>query len=1247
MFWGIVFAMVAFITCIQFTWFQKTCIWTALHCFFKDVQVSNYQSSYNSITVDKISGQNKTIRFSLNNFSLHWKPWELLLKQKLHVQDLKGHFNVVQHGSGKNNTSIISNLSKLTEPTENSKALLGFRHKEDISRRYSFLNALQPPIKMHINQLQLSGEISSDELVIKSLILQLKDIRPDAEGEGQCTAFVSFKTPSDPLFAKFDGKLSVNFDPTGFLQTLRCGGSIHLKNKYTKFHPIKISARVSGTKAATEENLKVEIHYGQANDFILEGRYLKSTDHIMALKWQTICDHSFMQLLYKQPPTLSVLCEGDCYLNRKTLVWDSHNYVSIWAKNFELIDPSLKSLPPLSLKILLDTAFDASHIAIKQASLLLKKKGSSQTFVLARSLQQLNYHYGRGLQVPSEKESQVFELIFQKTPFELFNPYLQPHGYQLHGSLESGSFHVTWDDKEKNWLFSTIQPIRAFLQKATFNKADILSDLRLNMNGSCSLKEDLSQLEHKSDVLLTDSKFTPFFTFSSRRKLCFSKQKLSEEEGGGSLTFNALLAKDCINLAPFHIQISPDLALNADYLWTNNLKTISIQNLSLHAHSASQNTPWLDIQTKQALHLDASLENKHEDGELLSVQAHQCPLDLVQYGDVKFSGSLSYLAKLSVESQVLQWASQSPFKLENGRIFWQKDRGITLKECSGSIEGKYGAKAWDFQLKDLTAVDAGSPLIQGQLQVGNKVNQWTTTGQLTIDLTEICKQPFATPYPGYVGNIQTHWQWDDDKKIANSHINVALMDHPVIADAQVAFVEDLQQTKKLQANLELRKEKRVSDIAIDGTLDAKNSINAQLTSQAIYAIDILDLVGYLQTLKIRHFPSKPVSTADTAGITTAEAIAMRISPSQRNVNNKDSLSLDEKSMMLALSSVKEPGQKQPSKEPHLPESERKWCDFTGNCTGQLKSIYLQQNLVGENLTTTVEMHPAGLTLKNLTGKLLQGEIEANAQYQREKEPLLVCNAKGTNLNLNQLWTHIGSLNGALTSHGQLSGTGDFSLECTLLRNHFPSLRGHLNITAKDGDFEPLTNVSATVQAFLGLTTAVGLLAGGNASGLGKLGFLSSYLQKIPFQVLSLNLQRNEDDKILAQAEGRNADFGVQAQGIFFTDFTLDSWKKQLFQCQLNFSAPETSQLLKYFDFDVQNKDAYGYGKGPQCSIDGTLGKPNYSALKRLILSGDRTSGAEEQTSANTSKPRTTPSSRKARSRGGASPAKALLTSSKK
>ena len=83
------------------------------------------------------------------------------------------------------------------------------------------------------------------------------------------------------------------------------------------------------------------------------------------------------------------------------------------------------------------------------------------------------------------------------------------------------------------------------------------------------------------------------------------------------------------------------------------------------------------------------------------------------------------------------------------------------------------------------------------------------------------------------------------------------------------------------------------------------------------------------------------------------------------------------------------------------------------------------------------------------------------------------------------------------------------------------------------------------------------------------------------------------------ANVRNTDLAIELKGSAETRPFTD-WKQQPFTCDLQFRAPKNSEFLNYFSFNPQKTDANGYAEGPRCTVDGTLGKPNYLALTELL-----------------------------------------------
>jgi len=118
-------------------------------------------------------------------------------------------------------------------------------------------------------------------------------------------------------------------------------------------------------------------------------------------------------------------------------------------------------------------------------------------------------------------------------------------------------------------------------------------------------------------------------------------------------------------------------------------------------------------------------------------------------------------------------------------------------------------------------------------------------------------------------------------------------------------------------------------------------------------------------------------------------------------------------------------------------------------------------------------------------------------------------------------------------------------------------------------------------------------------GTGAIEFLSNYAKTIDFSKFALNLQRDAAKPIVFQGNITNADLAIDVNGQVSTDFSRPLDQQNLL-CKVQFSAPQQSPFNDHFTFEANNRTELGYGIGPRCMIDGTLGKPNYGGLTELL-----------------------------------------------
>jgi len=1129
------------------SWVQRFCLSTILHCYFKEVVIEDYHGGLASISANKISAKGKNQSFEIKDFKLEWAPWRLMFFRELRVYRLQGHLNL----------ECAQNFLPKDNVCEAGWGIKLFGKKED---KFSFLNRLQPPVKLNLDQVNINLNGRYRDICWNNVHVELKNVKPGQMGECQYTATVSVPLNSDKINAQINGSLQTSLNEKSRLCSIKCNGGANISNNEKKLPKIIYTVLVGGKDASTQEYLKLAIHCGQANDFTLLGESFTTTDRVYDFKWQGIFDHSLLKIFFPQyTPVLSLLAEGDCYLKRKSLTWVSHTYLSAWAKHFEVFDPSLKMLPSLSFKANLDADFDASGINFKQYKLAVKEKGAQRLFFDLNGLQSLVYKYKTGFEKP-KKDSQLAEINFYEIPFEVFNPYLQRYKYQIRGCLNTGTLNFSWDSNKNQWNLSTLQPLYFHIQNLDFDGQKLLANVDGHIKEQCAFQKDMSMVEFNSDVLLTDTKFMPFFKFAPKGYIRFSKGKCSLQVDG-VVNFNHYYAKDLLHLESLNVKVHPELCLDGNYDIYYNDDKISLKKLNVNLRSALEYKQWLSLNLLQHFTFSQKNWTKFDNlGRILTLKCNNCPINLVEAGELSLNGNLCCNSEISLDSGAIKLVSQEPLQVDQLQVAYKKQDVLNLKQAKLTAQGQCSKEAWSCNLSDIDILsnEKGDALLSGHVNVDGKSNNVVNTeGQFKLNLDLLSMQPFALKYPGFIGTISGHWDCSDKERIANGCFNVGCLDFPLNVDVKMSYDFKPKDMHHLKSVVELRDKDHVSDVSLDFNMDEKGRFDGHMNSEKVFLKDLLATIVAGQKLTTSFIKTKNLPKIDSS---------------------------DASESILKPAASKDKGK----------------VEFKGVCDFKFKSVVAGDEVLRE-LVGDIDVKKDTIVLKELKGWLCDGAIHGNGQYSFvEADSGMKVSMNGEEIQLSKLWSIPGELGYPLEKYGQITGKMNFDINGYGDVKNPRTLRGGISLKADDGDFRIINNASMAGQMLGGLTTSLGLALGANFSGMSTVGFLTSYLKSIPFNVAELDVQRSTDDRVDVKTSLLNNDFAFYTDNTFATEKNKN-WKDQSFVSRLQLNASKASAWMNYFDFDTDNSDALGYCQGPSCTIDGTLAKPNYSALLGLII----------------------------------------------
>ena len=1130
--------LVLLLLAVRSSFVQEFCLKTALKSRFQTVQFNNFHGGTSSITVEHILLKNKNEAFTLSNVKLDWNPWQLLFKRTLFIQNLQLQLSI--------------DLQQI--PTASTVRTAGIGLSKDASGTFSFLQPLQLPVKLHIDKADLRIDGHLPHCNLQQLQMHIRGLTPNATGTLKYE--LSAETPFQRTFlnVQTEGTLKVQTDAKGMFGALSLNGKLNLKNGAKEIPALTYDGSVLRAQPYPKEHLRFSLRCGQANEVILSGETLKTADHEVDFKAQILFDHTLPQL-FEIPgiPTLSVLSEGTFGLHRKTHRWNHRLHISIWAKDFDTQTEA--TLPALSLKAQLEAESDSQQLNLKQCNLQLKEKGTEHTFFTAHSLQPLTYDFKNGFRYASKENAQLLTIVCYEVPLEIINPYLQTYGYRLQSNLDGGQVSVIWNEKEKHFRLDTTEPIVLKLKSLQKGETPIVTDVQGKLQGHCVVNRDGSNLQYKGDVTVTDAQRVPFLTVFSKGTYQ-SKTNEAHFSSDGTLNFNYHLAKNSLNLAPFQWELHPELNINATCQigkeHKKGIDTWTIRDFQTDIGSAATEQTWASVQFQQPLTIENDAFISENAQPFADVRIQQLPLDIIRYPDVKLDGTLSLEGTLSAQRGALLWRSKADEILTDVKASFKGNPCVDLSRVfSGEIFASFHFKdGWSLDVKTLQAYTPKQPdpLLKTQLQCQGKEAQLTATeGQYDLSLDALSLQPFALPYPNLSGTIAGNWQWDGTQKTVHSSLDASCADLPLSVELQADYALQPDAVHVLDGELELKHENHVNDLAFQQRLDAQNHLSGHVVSRQVFLQDLIGMGIGIQNL-VSSLPKKVAPSA-----TDTKPVSLIHSPNQKSKTHP----------------------------------------FQSTCDFEFQSV---ADLEIRNLLGRFEYNPERINLELSKGAFCQGSLEGNGTFALPTNDLS-CNLSFKNINLETLWKLPEMFQYSLAPYGQLSGNASCSLELSGKPSDLQTLNGHLGIRATDGLFQP--KLSNTGQVLSGAATIFGAFTGSILPKAGAVGFLSSYARSIPFSNLKLNVDRAKSQPVSFAANVRNADLAIDFKGSAETRPFTD-WKQQPFSCDLQFRAPKNSEFLNYFSFNPQKTDENGYAEGPRCTVDGTLGKPNYLALTELL-----------------------------------------------
>ncbi len=1120
-----------------------------LRCNYKDITIENFHGGTTKISWDKILCKKEKVALTISHFELKWHPWCLLFSRTLSIETLNGDIAYV-------GTPFSLKSSHLEQA--------GWFSSGNGTKTYSILKSLQSPIKLDVASVGLNLAFETKGIHLKEGHLSLQDLHPGQTGTFRYSGKI---TLPQQINIATHGEFLLQASKKGAWEKIRCSGEIRTSRKRTHYPRLNFNGIIDGTASTTKEEIKAEIHCGQANDFLLTGECVKDSDRVYDFKWQGFFDHSMLKFLnVSSRPILSILTEGNCVFNRKHQVWSTHTNLSAWGKHFESVHPSLKSLPCLSFKAQLDADIGTKELDLKQYKFVLKEKGASRLFLDVTSLHPLTYIYkGNKFGLPSKEDSQIFEINFYEMPFEVFNPYLKQYGFQIAGNLQSGNVNVGWNAEEKRWTIATFQPICAQIRQLKKDEAVCIKDVTLRLSEKCALNQDFEKINYDMNWSASDAKHVSFFKFSPKGYIDFKDKAIS---GEGVFSLDNSWAKDLLVLEPLGVKLDPNLLAKLNYNFDYKKENLLVNQLKFSLTSSADKTVVMELNTEQPLCFSEACWKKTQKGNIASFVAQNYPLDFIQYVPYALSGVCNGQFSLKKADNKLQCNSEVPLSISNFKWRAGGEERLSLNRILLDFKGNCDEHFnWSVNLAKANIVsdDENQPLLSGNCALqGVKSKIEANQGQIVFNVDKLCAQPLMLKYPGFVGEFNSHWIFNEKQAEANGRLRCQSLGSNFTLEAKSSY----KQAEKplVKTSVELQSRTHSSDIYADTTWDKNGTIDCQVNSEHLFIGDLLQCYEELKLLGSELINQK---STKNDGLKTSEIAAIKQSSN---------------------SAVKaEKVEKKSQKE--LP--------IQGSVHLNFKSIHTDIPFL-ENLSGTIAVKKDAVRVEDLKGTLCSGNIALKSDYSTKNDHLEI-SANGADIDVNWLSKVPRGIGYPLDKYGQFSGKLAMKMNLSGDLGKPYSWYGSCDMSCKDGYYKIFNSSNKAGQAIGGIASTLGLLLSANVSGMGAVGFLTSYIQGIPINEITCSCSRDITEEIVCNGRAVNHDLAISLEGHIGMKPDLE-YAQQPLSCSLKFSAPSDSPFANYFSFDSTQKDKNGYGIGPNCKIGGTLGKPDYTALVDLVTS---------------------------------------------
>lgn len=1133
------------IIALQCSWVQKTSLKLALRSQFQEVRFKRYIGSSTSITADAIEIKNPNQSITIHQLNLQWTPWSLIFGRKLHIKNFQAVVSVDLNEPLPEKVTHTSGLST---------------HSSKTSDTFSFFDSLKLPVKLDIESCDIHFEAHVPRIDVLSGHITLKNLSANNCGILEYRAQIHTQIGSEVLSNHLEGNVKLELNECSNFTQIDFKGCAKLNKGTVKYPTIDYKGFLAKVKDSSNEHLQLNIVYGSNNEVSLVGETGKSVNHLVNIKWNANLDQNWLQMLpLAHIPTVSIQSEGTCNLKRDTHLWQLNGLLNATAYN---LYPEAINMPVVKGNAQFNAEFNAQQFTLNKCDALLgDDKEQGRIFFQSKIHHPLTYCYAKkALQCHSKDHSRLVELKYQNLPFSFINPYFESQGHFIGAHITEGTILVSFDDKKQEWVIDTTKPIAIYCDQININRQKLLTNTLARFKGKCAIKNDSSSLNYQADLAVQgNNENTPFLHYTVKGK-GYNPLKNPSYACVGDLDFNQNLAKSYLDLSSLKCSLNPELHLKCshDFMYTLKTEQCFISQFACELYGNSKQNNWIVCKSLNGFNLFKGALISSYITPLVQIQVNQCPLDLVQYQGMGTEGTLSTQGHIKSAPGGFEFELTQPLKVDNFVLYLENQEQLRLKGIRiDQLNCGHQVHKWHFGVKNLRidAPQQNEPLLLVDVDATGYDDQIRTThGSVEAKLDALSVQPFALKYPGFFGNFQSKWQWEAKNKSADASAHLSLSSLPFDLSFKNHYTQGSKQSHQLDGSIVLKHDNHTSDLNFQQTLTQQNKLSGKITSDKLWASDWMALVKYIQEALKTTQPKAVGSTVSNASaISTASTLK-------------------------------------------TPEAKAKFTlPIQGNIEVQLKSI---PDLELQNFSSSIHITPTVIAVKNFGMQCCDGNVQGHALYdlnQQHVEGSLLADR----MQLSKMWNIPAYFQYPLSLYGQLSGTAGVNAEVKGDLEYLQNGIAHVSVQATNGRFIPSKTVSTGTQAVSGITSLLQSATDITVPGTGAIEFLSSYAKTIDFSKFALNLQWDTAKPIVFQGNVTNADLAIDVDGQVSTDFSRPMDQQHLL-CKVQFSAPQQSPFNDHFTFDANNRTELGYGIGPRCTIDGTLGKPNYGGLTELL-----------------------------------------------